>query len=284
MSDQVLILRDGRRLGFAEYGDPAGFAVLNCHGGLACRLDVAWADGVARRGAIRLISPDRPGVGLSDTQPGRTVLDWAADVSELTKHLGVERFSVTGWSMGGPYAAAVGYALGDAVHRLAIVAGALPLDEPGRFEQLPLVDRVYTRLSQRQPGTARGCFRAMSAVAGVAPGLYGRVVAHGLGAADETVIRDEGFDAFARMSREALRQPGGVVEEYRGWMRPWGFALEELRVTTDVWVGAEDSLLDPRWARELARRIPRATLQVRPGGHFMAHLHCREIFDALGGT
>jgi pimeloyl-ACP methyl ester carboxylesterase len=67
-------MRDGRRLGYVEYGDPAGFAVVNCHGGLACRLDVAAADGIAREAAIRLISPDRPGVGLSDPKPGRTVL------------------------------------------------------------------------------------------------------------------------------------------------------------------------------------------------------------------
>ena len=95
MTDRFVRLRDGRRLGFTEYGDPAGFPVVNCHGGLACRLDVAAADGVARDASIRLISPDRPGVGLSDPRPGRTVLDWAADVSELTKQLGVDRFSVS---------------------------------------------------------------------------------------------------------------------------------------------------------------------------------------------
>ena len=83
MSGDVCRLRDGRRLGYAEYGDPAGFAVVNCHGGLACRLDVAAADGVARDAAIRLISADRPGVGLSDPKPGRTVLDWADDAEDL---------------------------------------------------------------------------------------------------------------------------------------------------------------------------------------------------------
>ena len=65
MTDRFVRLRDGRRLGFTEYGDPAGFPVVNCHGGLACRLDVAAADGVARDASIRLISPDRPGIGLS---------------------------------------------------------------------------------------------------------------------------------------------------------------------------------------------------------------------------
>lgn len=280
-SSQVCWLRDGRRLSFVEYGDPAGFAVVNCHGGLACRLDVAAADGVAREAAIRLISPDRPGVGRSDPRPGRTVLDWAADVEDLVNQLGVERFAVMGWSMGGPYAAAVGYALRSQVSRVAIVAGALPLDEPGVFAELPQVDRAYTRLSQRAPWIARQCFRTMSLVAGAAPSLYGRLAARGLGAADGRVIRDEGFGVFSRMSREALRQPSGVVEEYRAWMRPWGFAPENLSVGVDVWVGSEEKLLDRRWPHELARRIPQGTLYVRSGGHFMAHLHYREIFDAL---
>jgi len=106
--------------------------VLNCHGGLACRLDVAAADGVAREAAIRLISADRPGIGLSDPQPGRTVVDWAADAEELAKHLGVERFAALGWSMGGQYAAAVGYALRSRVNRVAIIAGALPLGRTWR--------------------------------------------------------------------------------------------------------------------------------------------------------
>lgn len=281
MPGEVCRLRDGRRLGYVEYGDPAGFAVVNCHGGLACRLDVAAADGIARETAIRLISLDRPGVGLSDPKPGRAVLDWAADAADLMKHLGVGRFAVMGWSMGGPYAAAVGYELRAQVSRVAIIAGALPLNEPGVFAELPAVDRAYTRLSQRAPWVARQCFRAMSWVAGAAPAIYGRLAARDLGAADGQVIRDEGFGAFARMSREALRQPSGVVEEYRAWMRPWGFAPEALRVGVDVWVGSEDKLLDPRWPHELARRIPQGTLHVRSGGHFMAHLHYREIFAAL---
>ena len=281
MTDRFVRLRDGRRLGFTEYGDPAGFPVVNCHGGLACRLDVAAADGVARDASIRLISPDRPGIGLSDPRPGRTVLDLAADVSELTEHLGLQRFSVMGWSMGGPYAAAVGYALRPQVSRVALIAGAVPLGEPGAFEQLPRMDRVYTRLSQRAPRLARMCFRAMAWVARVAPDLYGRLAARDLGRTDGTVIRDEGYGTFARMSREALRRPSGVVEEYRAWMRPWGFAPEDLEVGVDVWGGADDTLLDPRWPRELARRIPHAALHMCSGGHFMAHLHYRGIFESL---
>jgi pimeloyl-ACP methyl ester carboxylesterase len=85
------------------------------------------------------------------------------------------------------------------------------------------------------------------------------------------------------MSREATRQLPGAVEEYRAWVRPWGFAPEDLTVPVDVWAGTDDELVNASWPSRLAQRIPGATLNIRDGGHFMAHLHYREIFGALRG-
>lgn len=274
-------LSDGRSLCFAQYGDPDGFPVVNAHGGLACRLDVASADGTAKVHGVRLISPDRPGIGGSDAKPGRTILDWAHDVAELLDLLGVDRFAVMGWSMGGQYAAAVGRALAPRVSRVAIVAGVPPLTEPGVFQQLPTFDRVYTRLSQRAPWAARICFRTMWLAARAAPDRYGRLAASQLGTADAEALRDEGFGVFARMSAEAFRRPGGVVEDYRAWMRPWGFAPEDLEVPVEVWGGEQDQLVGMAWPRELARRIPGASLHLRPGGHFLALRYYGEIFEGL---
>ena len=279
--DRIVRLLDGRSVSYVQYGQPDGFPIINAHGGLACRLDVAAADAVATAAGIRLISPDRPGVGRSDPQPGRTVDDWARDVAGLLDLIDVDRFAVMGWSMGGQYAAAVGYALPKRVTRVAIIAGALPLTEPGVFDELPAMDRALTRVSLRAPWLAAQWFRVMGFAAGAAPTLYGRLAARELGPDDAAVIHDEGFPAFARMTREALRQPAGAVEEYRAWMRPWGFAPEELTVAVDVWAGKGDQLVDESWPHRLASRIPNATLNIRDGGHFMAHLHYREIFDAL---
>ena len=239
--DHAIRLSDGRLLGYAEYGRPDGFPVVNCHGGLACRLDVAAADDVAAEAGVRLISPDRPGVGTSDPSPDRTMAGWAHDVEELVDGIGVDRFATMGWSMGGQYAAAVGYFLRHRVTRVAIIAGALPLTETGVFDQLPAMDRHLTRISQRAPWLARQWFAIMGFAPRAAPVLYGRMAARELGTADSAVIRGEGFGAFARMSREGMRQPAGVVEEYRAWMRPWGFAPEDLDVPVDVWTGTRTS-------------------------------------------
>jgi hypothetical protein len=85
-------LGDGRAVGYAQYGEPSGTVVVNAQGGLACRLDVAAADAAARAAGVRLISPDRPGIGLSDPQPGRAILDWAGDVLEVLNQLGSNSF------------------------------------------------------------------------------------------------------------------------------------------------------------------------------------------------
>jgi pimeloyl-ACP methyl ester carboxylesterase len=270
-------------MGFAEFGAGDGFPIVNAHGGLACRLDVAAADPVASECGIRLISPDRPGVGLSDPKPGRTVLDWAHDVAELLDQIDVDHFAVMGWSMGGQYAAAVGHTLRHRVTRVAIIAGALPLTERGVYDELPVMDRFLTRMSQSAPWTAQQLFRMMRFAARVAPVAYGRLAARSLGPADGTVIRDIGYDNFAQMSREALRQLPGVVEEYRAWIRPWGFAPEDLGVPVDVWAGTRDELVNASWPHRLAKRIPGATLNIRDGGHFLAHRYYRQIFEALRG-
>ena len=228
-----------------------------------------------------MVDPDRPGIGLSDPLPDRTILDWPRDVGELLDQLDVDRFAIMGWSMGGQYAAAAGHALGHRVTRVAIIAGALPLTDPGVYDELPTMDRVYTRMSQQVPSLARQCLGVMCFAAQRAPHWYGRNAARALGSSDGLVIRDEGFDTFARMSCEALRNVGGVVEEYRAWARPWGFEPEDLGVPVDVWAGTDDQLVNPGWPQRLADRIPGATLNIRPGGHFVAHRHYPEILVAL---
>ncbi|HEX7444592.1 MAG TPA: alpha/beta hydrolase, partial [Acidimicrobiales bacterium] len=173
-TDHVLTLGDGRRLGYTAYGDPEGLPVLNCHGGLLCRLDVEPADEAARRLGICLVSPDRPGVGLSGRQPGRSTVDWAADVRELVDQLGIDRFAVMGWSLGGQYAAALAARLGDRVTRTAVVAGCVPLDEPVALSQLNAMDLRFGRLSRHCPPAARAAFRTMAGVAAHRPGMMAR--------------------------------------------------------------------------------------------------------------
>jgi len=51
---QSLVLSDGRRLGFAQYGDPDGQPVFHFHGSGGSRLDRPARESVLQEAAIRL--------------------------------------------------------------------------------------------------------------------------------------------------------------------------------------------------------------------------------------
>jgi len=117
-------LRDGRTLGFAEYGDPAGNVLFYFHGYPGARVEARLLAEPAERLGIRLIGIDRPGMGLSTFQARRRFLDWPSDVAELADKLGIDRFSVVGCSGGGPYAIACACKIPDRLVACGIVAGA----------------------------------------------------------------------------------------------------------------------------------------------------------------
>ena len=158
---EVMRLGDGRRLSFAQYGDPRGRPLFYFHGMPGSRCEGAILDGPGREGGVRVVAPDRPGMGESDFKRGRTLLEWAADVAELAGHLGLRRFGVAGTSGGGPYALAVAYVLGEQLDFAASIAGCGPLAETGVRAGAGRSQRVMFRLAEHAPLAIRACFLGM---------------------------------------------------------------------------------------------------------------------------
>lgn len=274
-------LADGRRIAYAEFGDPQGWPVLNCHAGLIGRLDVASADAEAMAAGIRLVSPDRPGVGYSDPKPGRTTRDWAADAAELADALGIGRFSVYGCSMGGQYALACAAVLGTRVERVAFASGAVPLDDPHALAELNPGDHMYTALARKAPPLARTSFAVFGRLARRMPGFTIALTARLFAPPDRAAITRMG-DTFASATADAMRQPSGMVEEYRAWARPWGFRPEDVTTAVDLWYGTEDRLVPSVWRERLASRLPAAELHVvDDAGHLVAYDRWQEVLVRL---
>ena len=120
---QSIQLRNGRRLAYALYGKPDGTPVFHFHGHPGSRLEGKLADRAARRLGVRLIVADRPGMGFSDYQPQRRLLDWPDTLVELADVLGIERFAVQGTSGGGPYALACAFRIPERLTACGVIAG-----------------------------------------------------------------------------------------------------------------------------------------------------------------
>lgn len=143
-------LRDGRELAYAEYGDPQGVPVFFFHGLPSCRLMHPDAE-MSRTLGVRLLTMDRPGFGRSDPKPGRTLLDWADDVSDAAGSLGLQQFAVVGPSGGGPFVAACACKLAPRVTSAAIVGGSGPVDAPGALAGMAPERRIGYWVAQRAP-------------------------------------------------------------------------------------------------------------------------------------
>jgi pimeloyl-ACP methyl ester carboxylesterase len=279
---RLLRLRDGRALCWAEWGDPGGAAVIEFHGNPGCRL-LAWAgEEVVAAAGVRLLSFDRAGIGLSDPAPGRSVAASASDPLELAGALGLERFGVLGYSLGGAYAAGLAAAAPERVGSLALVSAVVPLGELGGIAELGHAG--VWRAARRAPRALALAYRAIGAVARRWPGLPARLTAAGLSGPDRAILARAPVRArLAPVAVEAGRHGGhGTVEDMRAAMRPWGFRLDRIAAPTSVWQGTDDVAIPTAWGERLAGGIPGAELRLLPGeGHCLIEDRLAEI---LAGT
>lgn len=281
--DRRIQLRDGRWIGYTEAGDADGRPVLFFHGFGTTRV-ICPPGSVAADLGLRLIAPDRPGIGISTPLPGRRLLDWPTDVREFADRLGLDQFSIVGWSGGGPYALACGRDLGDRVRSVAVVSAPAPLagtSEPGYLRRF---DRNAVRAARRAPWVIRiGLWHWGRPQRRDAERFFEESVADMCAADQEVMSEPELRGRMIANSTELYRQGGrGMYDEALVLARPWGFDAAEIRVPVDIWHGARDETVPTAMATHLAESIPGARLRLYPEeGHHLLYRYWPQILAAL---
>ena len=279
--DQRIVLQDGRMLGYAEYGAPGGIPVLYFHGFPSSRLDWLFFDAEepVTELSARIIAPDRPGFGLSDSQRGRRLLDWPADVAALADALQIDRFAVLGISGGGPYAAACAFGIPERLTRVGIVCGMGPAGAPGAQDgtswtipgQFSLMRRLTLMLTSMGLSRDPDQFMARSRETFSEP--------------DRLLLdRPELEKAFIEGMREAFRSgTGGANHEAGLYTKPWGFQLQEIAAEVHLWYGGLDNNVPVSVGRFVADAIPNcnATFFEDEGHLALPHNRMVEILGAL---
>ena len=264
-------LRDGRLLGYTEYGRPDGKPVFYFHGFPSSRLEARLADGAAARTGVRLIAVDRPGFGLSDFKRGRTLGDWPDDVIELADALWLERFAVLGVSGGGPYAAACAWKIPQRVSAAGIVCGLGPVDSPRAVQGLSRALRLgFFLLRRARVLVGPFCRIATWAVRRHTQGFYARVAAT-VAAPDQAVLaRPEVQETLVQSFREAVYHGAAAcARELRLYSRHWGFELRDVSARVYLWHGEHDRIVPCAVGRYVAQSIPGCHARFYPDdGHY----------------
>ncbi|KAF2188336.1 alpha/beta-hydrolase [Zopfia rhizophila CBS 207.26] len=106
LSQKIRHPQTGRLISFSEVGDPKGYAVFCCVGMGLTRYVMAFYDQLALTLKLRLITPDRPGIGGSQFDANGTPLSWPDDVLVICQALKITKFSLLAHSAGAVYALA----------------------------------------------------------------------------------------------------------------------------------------------------------------------------------
>ena len=211
---------------------------------------------------VRLIAADRPGSGLSDPHPGALLRDRAADIVALADAYGLSRFALVGVSGGGPAAAACARFFPDRVAALTLIS-AVPPPDRGVGTGLRLLMRLGRRPALGAP--------AIALVRGLVRSSWGEACVFGgtLPAMDAVVLTAERRAGLLAAMREGLRPGGaGALADAGLYGRRWGFDTAQIAVSTTVWHGTEDRLVDVANAAAYAT-IPGVRMNILPGhGHY----------------
>ena len=290
MSDSThreIRLRDGRALAYAEHGSPSGQPIIHCHGVPSSRVegDLIFNGATAATLGLRLIVPDRPGMGYSDDKPGRKITDWPNDVLDLANALGLSTFTVLGSSGGAPYALACGALIPSRVRAVGVLGGIAPADAPGILASMSGSLKLMLRLGGFAPAVVRGLFRLnLRAVRRGGPRAAEQMAAWAP-EPDRTLFKQEKIrNGFIKCFEEACRQgTHGPAADLGLIGRPWGFDLAAVKVPVLLWHGERDRNVPAASGRYLARVLPncRAQFYAEEAHLSLPFNHQAELLGAL---
>lgn len=278
------MLPDGRLLGYDDVGPSDGVPILFFHGFGSSRVLRFPDDELAASLGVRLIAPDRPGIGYSTPRPNRRLVDWPTDVQRLADACRIDRFGIVAWSGGGPYALATAWAVPDRVSVAGLVSSAAPLSGVRNAKYLYRRHRVASRAAGYAPWTIRLAVWRWARQQRSDPEGRLEEAIQSMVEADQQILADPRMRAVmianaAEMQRQGRR---GLYDEALIMARRWGFPLDHVRVPVRLWHGEADVTVPVEMGRYLAGVLPRCTATFYPGeGHHLFYDRWSEILTTL---
>ena len=282
---QILLLPDGRKLSYIEFGRSDGTPVFYFHGTpSSCLEPLMIGNEQFMKHNLRLISPSRPGMGHSDTHENRTFVDWTKDTIALADHLGIGKFAILGYSGGAPYTLACALNISERLTSAVIVSGAGQMNQPEVKNNLDLKHRIFWKVADKLPFLLPLVLKRMR--------QYREWSDEDIIARAEKNMPKADFDVLMKNNRVALSKSGveetfrnmkGVAMDVRLPIRPLGFNLGDIQFPITFFHGKEDNTVPIQVVEWMVPRIPKAKLVTYPNDGHMSVLigHFDEIAEAL---
>jgi pimeloyl-ACP methyl ester carboxylesterase len=265
----------GRRLAWNEYGDTDGFPVMYYHGWPSSRLQARLTHHLARERGLRIVAMDRPGMGHSTFEPGRTLDSWPELMERFADALEIGKFGQLGVSGGGPYVLACAARIPGRLTGSAVLSGAVPLTELRHGPLgLHLLYRMLIPCRKLPAWVFSGLFRIASIASRCQP-VWPPMswLLRTLAAEDRRLLLDfpEVWAVITKSFQEGVCGGGGrgVMADAEIYFQRLTIDLANLRHPIRYWHGGEDRNIPEELVREFTGKIAGAELvEDEEMGHF----------------
>ncbi|WP_293339607.1 alpha/beta fold hydrolase [Parvibaculum sp.] len=279
---QTVMLPDGRVIALRDLGRPDSFPVFILHPVVQSSLMRPQEAEIAGECGVRLISLERPGIGLSTHDPKTGHVPFARDLGRVADALGLDRFAVLGWASGAPYALAAGAVLGQRVTRVALATPRLAFRSDleattpmrqffGGLRRHPwLFETVFTIMRAKR---SRRFFRPM-----IRNFLENSEPDRLLFDRDASLL-----DCFTDSLIEAIdKTHKGIVAELNLYARDILVDTAGIVRPLLVWHGMKDEMNGAEDVRRMLDGVPVEAFRFMPDdGHMVLFAHFREVLSAL---
>jgi len=288
--DKSITLSDRRILGYAEYGDSNGYPIFYFHGGQESRLSSMFMDSTAKRLNIRIISPDRPGIGLSTFQVDRKFLDWGSDIAQLADSLEIKHYSIFGLSGGAPHVLACICNDSSRIENASIISGATPYNYTGTLKGMWFpIKLIHWFARMKRDKHLRKFIKNDFESLVNKPGKRMKQFQKLLPKPDKRLMINNpeyGWD-FIKGSIESYRQGiEGIVQEWKLYVSDWQMELNKIHFPITLWYGSEDKMAPTHRGNYYNKELPNSTLKlIANEGHFsLIRNHLEAILTDLKTT
>jgi len=249
----------GRRLAYSEIGDADGSQfIINHHGLFSGRIDSQNLVTLLRcMPGVRVITPERPGIGMSDPDPAACFLSWPSDIAGIADALGIQRFSLLAVSDGTPFALAVARAMPDRVNVVSLQSPIAPLEFLDARRNFAAFG---ARNAEHHYDLTRFCIsRYADPFLRRPDGIPLRYTFSG-------PAKHEQMAGSSPHINNAFAQGADAVTHYIAEMgRPWAWWLKDVPTRVRIQHGSADRFAPPATIEKLAQALPNAELRFYPG-------------------
>jgi len=270
---------------YVEYGDKKGTPVLFLHGILQTGRILSYLDEDFKRMGLRVICPDRPGWGFSDSFERHALgyLHYISDFGGFIKYLGYEKINLLAISTATPHAAAILREHGEKIDTTVLIQPIPPITEPEiKITDFPdfLQGAIKNAASYQFSTYLFGYFIRLMILR--EPNNFFNSTLSKLDKEDLELLENEEIKKIYQndVITSVKRSWHGYANDINLISRGWDFSLYEVLHPNTIILGGENDPFSPEiFLKKYHKGIRGSKLKIIPGTRFSYLVNFEMVFN-----